>query len=97
MVLQRALEKKEPLRKVADDDGVSHETIRCLVRAARRSYESRLRTDHPRSQHKQHHRKQAGADQGRACSRTDLTEERPDLHCGRVPCNMAAITRVSRL
>ena len=37
MVLQRVLEKKEPLRNVADDDGVSHETIRRLVRAARRS------------------------------------------------------------
>ena len=51
MVLQRVLEKKEPLRKVADDHGVSQETIRRLVRAARRSSESRLRMDTPRSQH----------------------------------------------
>jgi len=37
MVLQRVLEKKQPLRKVADDSWVSHETIRRLDRAARRS------------------------------------------------------------
>ena len=35
-VLQRVLENNEPLRKVADDYGVSHETIRCLIRAASR-------------------------------------------------------------
>jgi hypothetical protein len=34
-VLHRVLEKKEPLRKVADEYGVSHETIRRVVRAAR--------------------------------------------------------------
>jgi hypothetical protein len=34
-VLHRVLEKKEPLRKVANDYGVSHETIRRTVRAAR--------------------------------------------------------------
>jgi len=33
-VLQRVLENKESLRKVADDYGVSHETIRRVVRAA---------------------------------------------------------------
>jgi hypothetical protein len=31
-VLQRVLEKKESLRKVADDFGVSHETIRRIIR-----------------------------------------------------------------
>ena len=30
-VLDRVLEKKEPLRKVADDYGVSYETIRRLI------------------------------------------------------------------
>src|SRR2546421_4483898 len=34
-VLHRVLEKKEPLRKVAEDYGVSHETRRRVVRAAR--------------------------------------------------------------
>ncbi|OLE50854.1 MAG: hypothetical protein AUG51_25895 [Acidobacteria bacterium 13_1_20CM_3_53_8] len=34
-VLQRVLEKKESLRNVADDSGVSHERLRRLVRAAR--------------------------------------------------------------
>ena len=33
-VLKRVLEKKEPLRKVAVDYGVSRETIRRMVRAA---------------------------------------------------------------
>jgi Sigma-70, region 4 len=33
-VLQCVLEKNEPLREVADDYGVSHETIRRLIRAA---------------------------------------------------------------
>jgi len=33
--LKRVLEKKESLRNVADDSGVSHETIRRVVRAAR--------------------------------------------------------------
>src|SRR2546421_660844 len=37
IVLQRVLEKKEPLRTVAEDYGVSQETIRRLVRAAGRS------------------------------------------------------------
>ncbi len=32
-VLHRVLEKKEPLRKGAEDDGVSHETRRRVVRA----------------------------------------------------------------
>jgi hypothetical protein len=35
-VLHRVFEKKEPLRKVADDFGVSHETIRRMVRAVRK-------------------------------------------------------------
>ena len=35
-VLHRVLEKKEPLRKVGDDYGVSHETIRRMVRAVRK-------------------------------------------------------------
>jgi len=35
-VLYLVIEKKEPLRKVADDYGVSHETIRRKVRAARK-------------------------------------------------------------
>ncbi|HCF87246.1 MAG TPA: hypothetical protein DEV72_18835, partial [Ktedonobacter sp.] len=35
IVLKRVLEHKESLRKVADDYGVSHETIRHVVRAAR--------------------------------------------------------------
>ena len=34
MVLCRVLEKKESLRKVADDYGVSYETIRRMARAA---------------------------------------------------------------
>ena len=33
-VLKRVREKKESLRKVADDYGVSHETIRRMARAA---------------------------------------------------------------
>ena len=33
-------------------------------------------------QREKHHRKQAGADEGCACRRTDLTEESPDLNCG---------------
>ena len=33
-VLHRVLEHKESLRRVADDYGVSHETIRRMVRAA---------------------------------------------------------------
>src|SRR6266566_9156935 len=37
MVLCRVLEKKEPLRKVADDYGVSHETIRRMVCAVRKT------------------------------------------------------------
>ncbi len=36
-VLNRVLEKKESLRKVANDYGVSYETIRRLVRADRRN------------------------------------------------------------
>jgi len=35
-VVHRVLEKKEPLRKVADDYGVSFETIRRMVRAVRK-------------------------------------------------------------
>jgi hypothetical protein len=38
--------------------------------------------EHQRQQREKHHGKQAGADEGRACSRTDLTEERPNLNCG---------------
>jgi transposase-like protein len=50
-VLQRVLEKKASLRNVADDTGVSQETIRRVVRAARCAYKASLRTDMPRSQH----------------------------------------------
>ena len=35
-VLRRITENQEPLRKVADDYGVSHETVRRVVRAARK-------------------------------------------------------------
>ena len=35
-VLRRVTENQEPLRKVADDYGVSYETIRRIVRAAQR-------------------------------------------------------------
>jgi len=35
-VLRRVLEKKEPLRNVANDYGVSHETVRRLIRASRK-------------------------------------------------------------
>src|SRR6266566_1625247 len=35
-VLRRVMEHKEPLRKVADDYGVSYETIRRIVRTARK-------------------------------------------------------------
>ncbi len=35
-VLRRVAENQEPLRKVADDYGVSYETIRRIVIAARR-------------------------------------------------------------
>ena len=35
-VLHRVLEKKEPLRKVANDYGVSHETIRRLIRSSQK-------------------------------------------------------------
>ena len=35
VVLRRVVENQEPLRKVATDYGVSHETIRRTVRAAR--------------------------------------------------------------
>ena len=45
------LEKQESLRNVADDSGVSQETIRHVVRAARCGYKASLRTDLPRSQH----------------------------------------------
>jgi hypothetical protein len=51
-VLHRGLEKKESLRNVADDSGVSQETIRRVVRAARRGYKASVRTDMPRSQHR---------------------------------------------
>ena len=51
-VLHRVLEQKEPLRKVAEDDGVSHETRRRVVRAVRCASKASLRTDLPRSQHK---------------------------------------------
>src|SRR5207244_12319024 len=50
-VLRRVLEKKASLRNVADDSGVSQETIRRVVRAARCGYKASLRTDRPRSQH----------------------------------------------
>jgi hypothetical protein len=33
-VLRRVIENQEPLRKVADDYGVSYETVRRIVRAA---------------------------------------------------------------
>lgn len=36
MVLRRVVENQEPLREVADDYGVSYETIRRTVRAAHR-------------------------------------------------------------
>src|SRR2546430_6110799 len=53
-VLKRVLEKKESLRNVADDSGVSPETIRRVVRAARCGYKASLRTDLPSSQHSFH-------------------------------------------
>jgi hypothetical protein len=43
---------------------------------------SRSSQEQQRHQREKHHRKQAGADEGRACRRTDLTEEGPDLNCG---------------
>jgi hypothetical protein len=42
----------------------------------------RFPQEHQRQQREKQHRKQAGADQGRACSRIDLAEESPDLDCG---------------
>ncbi len=51
-VLHHVLEKKESLRNVADDYGVSHETIRRVVHAARCGSKASVRTDLPRSQHK---------------------------------------------
>src|SRR2546421_8633661 len=53
-VLHRVLEKKEPLRKVAEDDGVSHETRRRVVRAARCGSKASVRTERPRSHHRHH-------------------------------------------
>ena len=50
-VLHRGLEKKASLRKVADDCGVSQETIRRAVRAAGCGSKASLSTDLPRSQH----------------------------------------------
>ena len=50
-VLHRVLEKKEPLRKGAEDDGVSHETRRRVVRAARCGSKASLRTERPSSHH----------------------------------------------
>jgi len=38
-VLHRVIENKEPLRKVADDYGVSHETIRRFIRTASKKQE----------------------------------------------------------
>ena len=52
-VLKRVLEKKASLRNVADDSGVSPETIRRVVRAARCGSKASVRTDMPRSQHSQ--------------------------------------------
>ena len=46
------LEKNESLRKVADDSGVSQETRRRGVRAARGGYKAYLRTDVPSGQHR---------------------------------------------
>ena len=51
-MLHRVLEKKASLRNVADDSGVSQETVRRVVRAARRGYKASVRTDMPRSQHR---------------------------------------------
>ena len=51
-VLKRVLEKKASLRNVADDSGVSPETIRRVVRAARCGSKASVRTDMPRSQHR---------------------------------------------
>ncbi len=45
------VEKNEPLRRVAAAYGVSHETIRRVVRAARCGYKASVRTDMPSSQH----------------------------------------------
>jgi hypothetical protein len=35
-VVHRVVEKKEPLRKVAEDYGVSHETVRRIIHAAQK-------------------------------------------------------------
>jgi predicted transcriptional regulator len=32
----RRVEQGEPLRKVADEYGISHQTVRCVIRAARK-------------------------------------------------------------
>ena len=50
-VLKRVLEKKASLRNVADDSGVSQETIRRVVRAVRCGYKASVRTERPRSHH----------------------------------------------
>jgi Helix-turn-helix domain of resolvase len=48
-VLQR-VEQGEPLRHIARDYGVSYETVRRVLRAARRHSVGRVSTDHPPSQ-----------------------------------------------
>ena len=50
-VLNRVLEKKASLRNVADDSGVSQETIRRVVRAVRCGSKASVRTERPRSHH----------------------------------------------
>jgi hypothetical protein len=52
MIIHRVVENKEPLRAVAQEYGVSHETIRRVVRAARCGSKASVRTDMPRSQHR---------------------------------------------
>ncbi len=50
-VLKRVLEKKASLRNVADDSGVSQETIRRVVRAVRCGSKASVRTERPNSHH----------------------------------------------
>ena len=51
MIIHRVVEKNEPLRTVAAASGVSHETIRRVVRAARCGSKASVRTDRPNSHH----------------------------------------------
>ena len=50
-MLKRVLEKKASLRNVADDSGVSQETIRRVVRAVRCGSKASVRTERPNSHH----------------------------------------------